>query len=171
MDNGDNDTLVMPPFAAAQRLGIADSTLRRLAPTYERVYGPLPWETGKTGKKEGGGRMWPESAVRRVEEARAFVTAGHAKSLESALEAIREGAHLPDAPLARPVMNAEMQAWEREQIADIMREVMRPIIREELAVLTPAERPSEEPEPQRRPGVGERAGRWFDDLLRRFRGG
>ena len=168
MDN-DDDTLVMPPYAAAAQLGIADSTLRRLAPTYEAVFGELPWETNRDGKRQGGGRMWPESAVRRVEEARAFVAAGHAKSLESALHAIREGAHLPDAPLARPVMNAEMQAWEREQIADIMRDVMRPIIREGLAALRPPESSQDEPEPQQRPGLWARAGARLDGLLSRFR--
>jgi hypothetical protein len=89
---------VMPPKEAARRLGVAASTLRRLAPTYERVHGPLPWE----GDEAGGGRMWPGEAVARVQAARALVEEGRAKSLESALRALAGGAPPPSGVLSRP---------------------------------------------------------------------
>lgn len=161
------DDIVVPPYAAAEQLGIADSTLRRLAPAYEKVYGTLPWATGRDGKKEGGGRMWPQSAVERVQEARAFVAAGQAKSLEAALIAIKEGAHLPSESLARPTPDAATLAWEREQIAELIRTELRTVVREELAALRTAEMPLDEPEPRRRRGLRERIRRSINELLGR----
>ena len=62
------------------------STLRRLAPIYEAVHGPLPWEGDDAGD---GRRLWPAEAVGRVQDARALVAQGRAKSLESALRALQ----------------------------------------------------------------------------------
>ncbi len=94
----DDPQIVMPPKEAARRLGVASSTLRRLAPTYEAVHGLLPWE----GDEAGGGRLWPGEAVERVQAARALVAEGRAKSLESALHALARGAPPPSGVLARP---------------------------------------------------------------------
>ena len=63
--------LVYPPADVARRLGISGAGLRRLAQGYERVFNPLPRDTKH-------GRLWPESAVRQMETARAMVGAGKA---------------------------------------------------------------------------------------------
>ncbi len=89
--------VLLPPREAARRLGVAASTLRRLGPIYEAVYGALPW----TGGDAGAGRLWPDRAVERLGAARALVSEGRAKSLDDALRALRGGAQPPSAPLAR----------------------------------------------------------------------
>lgn len=109
---------VMPPKTAARELGIAASTLRRLAPTYEAVHGPLPWE----GDEAGGGRLWPAEAVTRVREARALVEEGRAKSLERALRALVEGAPPAIGVLARPDDTGEVAAL-REEVAELRQQL------------------------------------------------
>lgn len=125
----DDPQYVMPPKEAARQLGVAASTLRRLAPTYEAVHGPLPWE----GDEAGGGRLWPAEAVERVQDARALVAEGRAKSLESALRALAGGAPPPSGVLSRPdEATALIEALREELRAD--RED-RQALREEVAAL------------------------------------
>ncbi len=97
VDNEKEPMVLLPPKEAARRLGIVPSTLRRLAPIYEGIFGELPWE----GDAEGGGRLWPSDAVERLQAGRALVAEGRAKSLDSALRALAGGATPPET-LARP---------------------------------------------------------------------
>ncbi len=90
--------LLIPPKQAAERLGVSPSGLRRLALLWEEVYGPIHWE----GEREGGGRVYPERVVARLEAARALVREGQSKSIQNALQALDSGAILPTQALARP---------------------------------------------------------------------
>lgn len=132
MPEPEDPQFVMPPKDAARQLGIAASTLRRLAPTYEAVHGPLPWE----GDEAGGGRLWPAEAVTRVQEARALVEEGRAKSLERALRALAEGAPPPIGVLSRPGENGEVEALRGE--VEMLRAEVQALLREaEMPELTP----------------------------------
>lgn len=124
--------LVMAPREAARQLGVAASTLRRLAPTYESVHGPLPWE----GDEAGGGRLWPELAVRRVQAARALVAEGRAKSLESALRALEGGAPPPGGVLSRSDKVGELVEALRAELEAVRRGLAEiPELRAEVAAL------------------------------------
>lgn len=153
---------VMPPKEAARRLRVAASTLRRLAPTYEAVHGPLPWE----GDEAGGGRLWPAEAVERVEAARALVAEGRAKSLVSALRALAGGAPPPSGVLSRPDGVGELVEALRDELGAVRRGLDEipalraevEALRSELAAaraLPAAERPSAV---EGEPGGGESTG-------------
>lgn len=132
MSEADDPQIVMPPKEAARRLRVAASTLRRLAPTYEAVHGPLPWE----GDEAGGGRLWPGEAVERVQAARALVAEGRAKSLESALRALAGGAPPPSGVLSRPDEAAELVEALRAELEAVRRGLAEiPALREEVAAL------------------------------------
>lgn len=89
--------LLIPPKQAAKQLGVSASGLRRLATLWEEVYGPIRWE----GEREGGGRVYPESVVKRLEAARTLVRNGQSKSIQNALQALDGGATPPAQALAR----------------------------------------------------------------------
>ncbi len=128
----DDPQIVMPPKEAARRLGVASSTLRRLAPTYEAVHGPLPWE----GDEAGGGRLWPGEAVERVQAARGLVAEGRAKSLESALRALAGGAPPPSGMLARSDEAGELVEALRSELEAVRRGLAEiPELRAEVAAL------------------------------------
>ncbi len=132
MSEADETQFVMAPKEAARRLGVAPSTLRRLAPTYEAVHGPLPWE----GDEAGGGRLWPGEAVERVQAARALVGEGRAKSLESALRALAGGAPPPSGVLARPDEALELVEALRGELEAVRRGLAElPELRAEVAAL------------------------------------
>lgn len=90
--------LLIPPKQAAERLGVSSSGLRRLAILWEEVYGAIHWE----GEREGGGRVYPESVVAKLEAARALVREGRSKSIQNALQALDGGATPLTQALARP---------------------------------------------------------------------
>lgn len=111
--------LLIPPKQAAERLGVSSSGLRRLATLWEEVYGPIHWE----GEREGGGRVYPQSVVGKLEAARALVREGRSKSIQNALQALDDGATPPTHGLARPgavdgdimlALFAEIQAMREE---------------------------------------------------------
>ncbi len=132
MSEADETQFVMAPKEAARRLGVAPSTLRRLAPTYEAVHGPLLWE----GDEAGGGRLWPGEAVERVQAARALVAEGRAKSLESALRALAGGAPPPSGVLARPDQALELVEALRDELEAVRRGLAElPELRAEVAAL------------------------------------
>jgi hypothetical protein len=132
MSEADETQFVMAPKEAARRLGVAPSTLRRLAPTYEAVHGPLLWE----GNEAGGGRLWPGEAVERVQAARALVAEGRAKSLESALRALAGGAPPPSGVLARPDEALELVEALRGELEAVRRGLAElPELRVEVAAL------------------------------------
>ena len=98
--------LVYPPADVARRLGISGAGLRRLAQGYERVFNPLPRDTKH-------GRLWPESAVRQMETARAMVGAGKATSVEAALDTLAHDNPTVNALDVRNAYGDEYEAsWE-----------------------------------------------------------
>jgi hypothetical protein len=78
--------VVMNPGDVARRLGVSPSGLRRLAGVYAQVYGDLPKDSSGTS------RQWPGEAVYRLEQARALMAAGQARSIKDALLAVEKGA-------------------------------------------------------------------------------
>ncbi len=74
------------PGDVARRLGVSPSGLRRLAGVYAQVYGDLPKDSSGTS------RRWPSEAVYRLEQARALMAAGQARSIKDALLAVEGGA-------------------------------------------------------------------------------
>ncbi len=78
--------VVMNPGDVARRLGVSPSGLRRLAGVYAQVYGDLPKDSSGTS------RQWPGEAVYRLEQARALMAAGQARSIKDALLAVESGA-------------------------------------------------------------------------------
>ncbi len=74
------------PGDVARRLGVSPSGLRRLAGVYAEVYGELPKDSSGTS------RRWPSEAVNRLEQARALLAAGQARSIKDALLAVEGGA-------------------------------------------------------------------------------
>jgi len=98
--------LVYPPADVARRLGISGAGLRRLAQGYERVYPPLP-------RDPKHGRLWPEAAVRHMEEARAMVGAGKATSVEAALDTLAREDHSKNSLAMRnPYEDCYEDSWE-----------------------------------------------------------
>ncbi len=81
--------VVLSPGEAARVLGVSPSGLRRLAVEYAKVYGELQKDAGGTS------RIWPREAVVRLQEARALMAAGQARSVRDALRAVEGGAVPP----------------------------------------------------------------------------
>jgi len=102
-DHQQEPELLIPPKGAAERLGVSASGLRRLAALWEEMYGPIYWE----GEREGGGRVYPEPVVAKLEAARALVREGRSKSIQNALQALDGGATPPTQALARPGLSDE----------------------------------------------------------------
>ncbi len=86
MSEETQDATLLRPGVAAQRHGVSGAALRRMAAAYERVRGALP--------ESSAGRPWPIEAVERLEQARALLAAGRAKSVQAALEAHDLGARV-----------------------------------------------------------------------------
>lgn len=109
--------LLLPPREAAARIGVAPSTLRRLATIYSNVYGPnaLPWSDGGRG---GGSRLWTGEAVERTRTARELVVSGRASSFELALRMLK------DAPVQLPAP-AQAPAGSDAALEELRREVER----------------------------------------------
>ncbi len=78
--------VVLSPGEAARVLGVSPSGLRRLAVVYGEVYGDLHKEAGGTS------RVWPQEAVVRLQQARALMAVGQARSVKDALMAVEGGA-------------------------------------------------------------------------------
>ena len=72
--------------SASKEVGVSVSGLRRLAPIYESVFGPLP----RSGKGTGDSpRLWTNIAVKRLRAARGLVEANKHRSVRIALEALQ----------------------------------------------------------------------------------
>lgn len=97
-DHSSEYELLIPPREAATRLGVSPSGLRRLATLWEQIYGPIRWE----GEREGGGRVYPETVIAKLEAARALVQQGQSKSIQNALQALDSGTTPSLQGLARP---------------------------------------------------------------------
>ena len=89
-----NDDVVQAnyePGDAAHGLGVSASGLRRLAAAYEEVHGDLPRKVGTKA------RLYPETALEQIAQARALVEAGRYSSNVEALDALKRGLE-PDLP-------------------------------------------------------------------------
>lgn len=84
------DTLT--PGDVAQVLGVQPRTVRRMAETYEAVFGELP---RVRPEEDRSSRLWTVEAVRRVQVAHLALRSGKVGSLEHALVLVRDGAELP----------------------------------------------------------------------------
>ncbi len=82
----DETEIFWSPGDVAKRLEVSPSGLRRLAGVYAQLYGELPKDSSGTS------RQWPSEAVRRLEQARALMAAGQARSIKDALLAVESGA-------------------------------------------------------------------------------
>jgi hypothetical protein len=88
---GKNEPVVtfLEPSAAAERLGVSASGLRRLAPIYEKVHEPLPRRG--TGDESKRARLWSTESVERLKDARTLVEQGRCKTILEALKALQVG--------------------------------------------------------------------------------
>ncbi len=92
----DDQITYLDAASAADKVGISVSGLRRLAPIYEEVHGPLP----RGGRGSGDSpRLWSLEAVIRLNKARLMVAAGMARSVRDALLATDSS----DAPSAETI--------------------------------------------------------------------
>ncbi|BDP44924.1 hypothetical protein DAETH_48930 (plasmid) [Deinococcus aetherius] len=73
-------------------LGVQPRTVRRMAETYESVFGELPRVRPEEDRSP---RLWTAEAVRRVQVAHLALKSGKVSSLEHALVLVRDGAELP----------------------------------------------------------------------------
>ncbi len=126
----DNNMAMLTPGSAAARLNVSGAALRRMAVAYVEVYGELP-------EAAGGGRLWPMEAVERLEQARALLTAGRARSVRDALEALRAGAQVSvevSAALGRDTRVLEVIAQRLEAVDRLECKVEE--LHSEIAALT-----------------------------------
>lgn len=82
----DETEVMWSPSDVAKRLRVSPSGLRRLAGVYAQVYGEIPTDSSSTS------RRWPTEAVNRLEQARALMAVGQARSIRDALLAAQSGA-------------------------------------------------------------------------------
>ncbi len=122
--------------AAAERLGVSPSGLRRYAALYEKVHGELP---RKVNTKN---RLYPGEALERLAAAKQLVEAERYKSILEALEALGQGVR-PDLPAAEVQVGVEMTGSAVRALLEELRAVraelaeMRTEMRE-LRALPPA---------------------------------
>jgi hypothetical protein len=154
---------LLEPSAAAERLGVSASGLRRLAPIYEKVHEPLPRRG--TGDKSKRARLWPSEAVERLQDARALVEQGRCKTILEALQALQTGV----------VTTLEIEPVNRQQGLDVATQktlemLIREIsaLRDEVAELRKdAGTKSLEASDRLDRGLVTRFGLWLERLLRR----
>lgn len=148
------------PGDAAHRLGVSASGLRRLAAAFEEVHGDLPRKVGTKA------RLYPETALTKIAQARALVEAGRYKGNVEALDALKRGLE-PGAPgeLTASADQATPQAFALfAQEQHDMREDIRAMRRElaELRGLPPAAAATEQEH-----GPLVRLALWLEGLVRR----
>jgi DNA-binding transcriptional MerR regulator len=160
--------VVMTPGDVAKRLGVSPSGLRRLASVYAGLYGELPKDSSGTS------RQWPSEAVYRLEQARALMAAGQARSIRDALVAVESGAAPPvevavqDARVAEAlgVVAARLEAL---QASNERLEAEVEALRSEVATgrALPEGEQGAETVTGESSGVLVRAARWLERFLRR----
>lgn len=140
MNNPEGFEVVLPPREAANQLGVAPSTLRRLATVYTDVYGQdaLAWSDGGKGS---GSRLWTGKALRRTRAARDLVESGRASSFELALRTLKDAPEgvLMLAPVE--VDNPGEVAALREEVAALRKALEE--VREEVAAMKALPPPAE----------------------------
>jgi hypothetical protein len=114
---------LLEPSAAAERLGVSASGLRRLAPIYENVYEPLPRRG--TGDESKRARLWSNESVERLKDARALVEQGRCKTILEALQALQAGV----------IKTLEVEPVNRQQGLDIATRKTLELLIEEVSAL------------------------------------
>jgi hypothetical protein len=161
---GKNEPVVtlLEPSAAAERLGVSASGLRRLAPIYEQVHEPLPRRG--SGDKSKRARLWSVEAVERLQDARALVEQGRCKTILEALRGLQAGV----------ITTLEVEPASRQTGSDVatqrtlgllVREVSA--LRDEVAELRQAADRTKSLETTDRHGLLVRFGLWLESVLRR----
>lgn len=119
-------TELLEAGAAAERLGVSASGLRRYALLYEQMYGGLP----RKGARGDSPRLYPGEALGRLAGARQLVETGRCKSILEALEALERGVR-PD------VVNTEGEMQGVGMTGDASRALLEELraLRAELAEL------------------------------------
>lgn len=153
---------LLEPSAAAERLGVSASGLRRLAPIYEKVHEPLPRRG--TGDESKRARLWSTAAVDRLQDARALVDKGRCKTILEALQALQAGV----------ITTLEVEPVNRQQGLDIAtRKTLELLIKEvsalrdEIAELRQAADRTKSLETADRHGPVVELALWLERLLRR----
>jgi hypothetical protein len=108
-----DDDVMFEAGAAAERLDLSASGMRRLAVIFEQVHGELPRKPDAKGRvSESSGRLYSGEVLRQLETARAMVEAERYPTIREALQALLRGepADLPaEVGVGAQVNSAE--AW------------------------------------------------------------
>jgi hypothetical protein len=154
---------LLEPSAAAERLGVSASGLRRLAPIYEQVYEPLPRRG--SGDKSKRARLWSTESVERLKDARALVEQGRCKTILEALKALQAGV----------ITTLEIEPVDRQQGLDVATQKTLEMLIREISALRDevvelrkdAGTKSLETSDRLNRGLVTRFGLWLERLLRR----
>jgi DNA-binding transcriptional MerR regulator len=124
--------------AAAERLGVSPSGLRRYAALYEQVHGGLPRKVNTEN------RLYSGESLERLATARRLVEVKRCKSILEALEALEQGVR-PDLPAAEVQVVGGMTgdaAWALlEELRAVRSEVAEMRVEmQKLAALPPADK-------------------------------
>ncbi len=159
-----DDDVLLEAGAAAEVVGVSASGLRRLAPLYEQVHGELP------RKPRSNNRLWPQTAIERLQAARRLVERERYRTITDALTALARGIEADDLELEPRAAPASPDATQRA--IEVLTNEVR-LLRTELAEMKqlPQETGSGEKQddPQRH-GLIARAAIALEGWLRRHRG-
>ncbi len=155
-----DDDVLLEAGAAAEMVGVSASGLRRLAPLYEQVHGELP------RKPRSNNRLWPQTAVERLQRARRLVEQERYRTISDALTAIARGVDDDDTELA-PISARTNPDATQQALAMLTAEV-RELRRElaEIRALPPTPGRKEQGDGERH-GLMVRAVLWLESWLRR----
>lgn len=128
--------------AAAERLGVSASGLRRYASLYEQVHGELP---RKVNTKS---RLYPAVALERLAGAQRLVEAERYKSILEGLEALEQGVR-PDLPGVEVQVVGSVPGDVSQALLDELRALRAEVVEmrvemQRLTALPPADKVSAE---------------------------
>ncbi len=120
------DDVLLEAGAAAEVVGVSASGLRRLAPIYEAVHGELP------RKPKSNNRLWPQTAIERLQAARQLVERECYRTISEALTALTRGIEADEVELAPTAARVSPDATQRA-LEVLTAEVRQ--LRQEVAML------------------------------------
>lgn len=157
-----SDDVLLEAGTAAEQVGVSASGLRRLAPIYEAVHGELP------RKPKSLNRLWPQTAVERLQRARQLVEAERYRTISDALTALVRGIEADEVELAPTAARVSPDATQKalELLTLEVRE-----LRQEVAGLKalPASAAVDSKPVERQHGLMVRAAIRLETWLKRFR--